>query len=86
MLARQAGARVRKLREMRGLTREAMCGMVGIETRALGNYETGLRMIPPHEAAKVADLFSVNLDYIYRGVTDTLPFKIAQELLADRRN
>jgi transcriptional regulator with XRE-family HTH domain len=87
--AAAAGTRIRKLREAFGMTRETFGARVSIEPRALGNYETGLRQLPPEAAIRIAGLFGLTLDWIYWGRTGGMPLdqldKIEGRVVLKRR-
>lgn len=74
-------ARLKLTREAMGFSQAQWCRLVGIETPAWNNYETGLRRISVDQALKVSQATGVPLDWIYRGLMSAgLPMNVQTEL------
>lgn len=59
------GDRLRQLRKQRNLTQEQLAEIIGVERSSIGKYEGKKQVIPSDEVKeKIADFFSVSLDYL----------------------
>ncbi|WP_123041939.1 helix-turn-helix domain-containing protein [Cohnella candidum] len=58
------GSRIAFLRDQRGLTQEELASSLGISRAALSHYEKNRREPDTETLSKVADLFSVSIDYL----------------------
>jgi len=63
-----------------GLTQAAWCRVTGIEPQAWNNYERGLRRISLDQALKVCQATGATLDWLYRGMADGLPVRLAMAI------
>ena len=80
------GERLKLLREAFGFTEaKAWCDHIGIATNAWNHFERGRRPITVKDALKVATKTGVTLDWIYRGLEETLPVRV-QKALTDAAN
>ena len=61
--------RIKDLREDHDLTQEAISKQLNISQRSYSHFETGTRGIPTEILIKLADIYSVSLDYLV-GRTD----------------
>lgn len=65
--------RLRKLREERALSREAIAGAVGITSKSVENYESGIREPKTSDLIKIAKALSTTVAYLTGEVTDSDP-------------
>ena len=72
--------RLKQTREAMKLNQASWCRLVGIEPQAWSNYESGLRRISIDQALKVCQATGASLDWIYRGLADGLPIRLALAL------
>lgn len=56
--------RIRNLREDADWTQSDVGKMINISQRAYSHYENGTREIPIEIIIKLADMYSVNIDYL----------------------
>lgn len=79
------GARLRLLREATGFDEaKAWCEYVDIAPNAWNHFERGRRAPTVEAALKVAVKTGATLDWIYRGLDETLPVRVQQSLTAAR--
>jgi transcriptional regulator with XRE-family HTH domain len=64
------GNRIALLRDQRGWTQETLASSLGISRAALSHYEKNRREPDTETLTKVADLFSVTLDYLVGRTND----------------
>jgi transcriptional regulator with XRE-family HTH domain len=77
--------RLRRTREAFKMNQAQWCRLVGIETQAWNNYESGRRRISIDQAIKVCQATGVTIDWIYRGLMNSsLPSSIQIELQKKR--
>lgn len=82
----KVGQRLALLRESMDLSKTDVCNRLGIDRSAYTKYESGGRALPPGTAYQLADLFGVDLDFLYLGRTRGLPLDVADRIgLARRR-
>lgn len=75
------GARLKLLREAFGFEEaKAWCDHLGIATNAWNHWERGRRAITVEAALKVATKTGATLDWIYRGMEETLPVRVQRAL------
>ena len=80
------GARLKLLREASGFSEaKAWCEYADIATNAWNHWERGRRPITVEGALKVAVKTGATLDWIYRGLEETLPVRVQQALAAEER-
>ncbi len=58
---------LKKLRKERGLTQPDIAKLLGISYQAVANYENGRREPDNESLVKLANFFSVSVDYLLRG-------------------
>lgn len=74
LASRSIGYRIREAREAKGLTQEALCGLMDIADRqSISAIENGQRGIKPQELVLFSELLGVSLDYLLD------PFSVAGE-------
>lgn len=61
------GERLRRLREQKKMTQNDVAKYLGITRPAYTQYENDVRKPDPDTLAKLADLFSVSIDYLVTG-------------------
>lgn len=77
------GARLKLLREAMGFDEaKAWCEYVDIATNAWNHFERGRRAPTIEAALKVAVKTGATLDWIFRGLEETLPVRVQQALAA----
>lgn len=62
--------RIRDLREDADLTQKQVGEAINVPQRTYAYYESGQRMVPPQVLIRLADFYSVSVDYIL-GRTDS---------------
>ncbi|WP_291295842.1 helix-turn-helix domain-containing protein [Elioraea sp.] len=67
------GRRLRALRTFYGKSVEFLAEYLGVSDKTVYGYESGQNLIGGEEAGKLAELYEVSLDYIYRGIVANLP-------------
>jgi transcriptional regulator with XRE-family HTH domain len=73
--------RLKRTREAFKMSQADWCRLVGIETQAWNNYESGRRRISIDQAIKVCQATGVTIDWIYRGLMNSsLPPQVQIEL------
>ena len=65
--------RLEFLRESKGLSQQSFAQMLGCLQSTYSNWVRGKDRIPPHYAARVAQICGVSLDFIYTGNLSLLP-------------
>lgn len=60
------GYRVKQLRLSRGMTQKQVCGVAGISESGLSKIENGRDRLGPARAMKLARLFDVPLETLWR--------------------
>lgn len=63
------GQRLRELRKEKGLLQRDVAKIIGITDSAIGHYERGARVPDPDTLRKLAEFYSVSVDYLL-GRTD----------------
>lgn len=64
----EAGKRIRKLREIRGMSREEFAERIGISSKFLYEIETGKKGFSAQTLSLVAESLDTSCDYILFGV------------------
>ena len=57
--------RLKKLRNKYKLSQKEMGEIIGVNDRAIGNYERGIRSLPVEKAKKIGEYFQVNWWELY---------------------
>lgn len=70
------GRRLAAVRIALGYTQERLADEIGVSAGAIGNYEQGKRLAPPHRMNRLAVLFFIPVEFIYRGVRKDLPASV----------
>ena len=76
------GRRLRLLRELHGLTQEAMATQIGFGKQAWTKYESGSQLPNVFLMLEVCARFRVSIDYVYRGTLFGVHPDLAAELAA----
>lgn len=74
------GARLELLREKNGLTDTAFARSIGMKQNTYSPWEQGKRRPKIESALLICDKYNVTLDWLYRGVKETLPFETQRQL------
>lgn len=82
MKAKNVGERLRAIRESNNLSPSQMADLLGVERTYWTRWEKGHRPIPTPEAAKLTEMFEVDLDYILVGNTKSVPAEVQAALRA----
>lgn len=77
---RLVGRRLRLARTALQLTQREFGDAAGIQSTAIGNYETGQRLIPPGAAVALSSAWGLTLDYIYTGELGNMQYRLAQAI------
>lgn len=64
---RLAGERIRVVRDLAGVTQEAICEVLAVDQSTWSKWEKGVRTPPISAMSAFATRFKVSLDFIYRG-------------------
>ncbi|OGD24161.1 MAG: repressor protein [Candidatus Aminicenantes bacterium RBG_13_59_9] len=59
------GGRIKKLREARGMSQEALAGRLGVSRPTVSFIENGSRKVTAEELKKVSDLFGVRVEALF---------------------
>lgn len=65
------GTKLKKLRKRKGLNQEELAAEMGVRKSAISNYETGYSTPPLHMLLRLADFFSVTVDELTGGTTQS---------------
>lgn len=76
----EIGGRLKAIRKSTGLSATDFVKLLGIPYTRYINWETGARRLKPEDAELFCDLFSVSMDFIYRGKFSTLPENVMKQL------
>lgn len=63
------GARIRALRLARGLQAQELARQLGVTPQQLAKYQWGHNRLSPEHAVRLAEIFGVSVDYLFRGET-----------------
>ena len=74
------GMRVRRLREINGLDQEAFARRIGVPRPDISKWETGAQKPSIAKAVRLCDAFSVDLNWLFRGMPDFLRHDMALKL------
>lgn len=74
------GKRLKELRELSGLSQDALANKLHISRSRIGMYEQGRRQPDFEMLEAIADTFNVNMDYLLNESTDMENHKKAIEL------
>ena len=66
LLKKHFGARIKELRENRGLNQEQLAEIIGLESRHIIRIETGKSFTTIENIAKIADALNVNIDTLFK--------------------
>jgi transcriptional regulator with XRE-family HTH domain len=74
------GRRLAAVRLALGYTQDRLADELFVSRGAIGNYEQGKRLAPPHVMARLAVQFFIPMEFIYRGVRKDLPASVLKGL------
>lgn len=79
--AREAvAARLKRVREITGLSKREFAERAGLSEQAYGPFENGVRDLSLTAAKRLRATYGVSLEFIYFGNIADLPHRIASEL------
>lgn len=73
----EVGRRLHALRTALGLKAKEMCAEVNVEANTWSQWEKGRRMADLNAMMRIYDKFGADLNYIYMGLTSTMPHELA---------
>ena len=76
------GRRLALVREALGLSQYELAEALNLTPGAIGNYEQGKRLVPPHIAVRLKRLFGIPADWLYDGSLVAMPDDLRRRLLA----
>ncbi len=79
---REVGQRLRLTREALRLGQAEFAARAGMAANTYNQFEHGVRLISPPKAAVLCDVYSLTLDWLYRGDPGNLPYKLAAAIKA----
>jgi len=74
------GARLARARAIIGLDKKTFAERAGISPQAYGPFENGVRPVSLEAAKRLRKTYGLSLEFIYFGIKDDLPHKIAASL------
>lgn len=74
---RGVGQRLRLTREALRLGQAEFAARANMAPNTYNQFEQGTRLISPQKAAVLCDVYSLTLDWLYRGDPGNLPYKLA---------
>ncbi|MGB1389257.1 MAG: helix-turn-helix domain-containing protein [Paracoccaceae bacterium] len=77
------GKRLIALRHHHERTRAEFAASVGIDATSYGRIEKGTKPLKADMAFKIAERWSVSMDYLYRGRLTEIPDTLADSLMND---
>lgn len=83
---RSIGARIKAVRETKGMSATDFAAVCGFNYTRYINWETGHRRIMPDEAIVLCEKFGLTLDFIYRGIEAQLPQSLLMDLSSRSRH
>lgn len=75
------GPKMEAIRNARGLSQDALAGLVGCSQSVIGNWEKGKSKPNVENATKIADALGVDLDYLVRDEREN-PLPPPEEVMA----
>lgn len=69
-IAVEQGRRLKKQREARDMTQEALAKLIGYRQSAVGNWEAGVRRIRHEEAEKLAEVLGLPSAYFLGAISE----------------
>lgn len=73
-------ARLERARAIIGLSKRDFAARAGMSEQAYGPFENGVRPLSLEAAKKLRKTYGLTLEFLYFGIVDALPHKIAKEL------
>lgn len=73
-------ARLRRLREITGLSKNEFAARADMAEQTYGAFENGKRALSLEGAKKIRKAYGASLEFLFFGDTDALPHRIAKEL------
>jgi transcriptional regulator with XRE-family HTH domain len=78
----RVGQRVTAMRESLGLSKAQFADSLGLDRSTLTKVEAGTKGLDIAIGARIAELYTIGLDFTYRGVTADLPVELRSRVLA----
>lgn len=73
-------ARLRKVREIHGLSKKEFAERAGLTEQTYGPFENAVRDLSLNAAKLLRKTYRLSLEFMYFGITDDLPTKISKDL------
>ncbi|UXO94031.1 XRE family transcriptional regulator [Pseudanabaena phage Pan4] len=73
-------ARLKRVREILELDKKTFAEKAGLKQQTYGPFELGVRDLPLEAAKKLRKTYNLPLEFLYFGIKDALPHRIAIEL------
>lgn len=73
-------ARLHAAQAALGLSQKEFAERAGISEQQMSNYKSGVYRISLDSAIKLRETWGLSMDFIYFGILDALPHRIAKEL------
>lgn len=78
----RVGQRVTALREALKLSKAEFADNIELDRSTLTKVEAGKKGLDIAVGAKIADMYGIGMDFIYRGITSDLPIEMRPDVLA----
>lgn len=76
----RVGERITAIRETLNMTKAAFADSIALDRSTLTKVEAGTKGLDIAMGAKIADLYGIGLDFIYRGILSDAPLEIRAAL------
>jgi len=73
--------RLRALREALGLTRAEFADAIELDRSSYTKVEKGVKLLLPHTAYRIWQLYSVDMNYVYLGQVGGVPSNLSKRLM-----
>lgn len=73
-------ARLERVRSILGMSKREFADRAGLTEQTYGPFENAKRPLSLEAAKKLRKTYGLSLEFMYFGITDALPHRIAREL------
>lgn len=73
-------ARLKRVRSIFGLSKQDFAERAGLAPQTYGPFENAKRPLTIEAAKRLRTTYGLSLEFMYFGITDALPHRIAREL------